>query len=131
MKNQTRHKSRMTPEALTELDRRHKAGEDTSGFFDLATGKKIEMTAEMEAVNRELASLAFKLSDEPVEAENARLKHALHIARQWMPSNPHGEEAWRDVATVNAVLGMPPPEENTGQAKLYSPTDDYEMALPD
>lgn len=56
----TKRKSRIMPEALDELERRHKAGEDMSGFFDLKTGKPIKMTPELAAINAELFALEWK-----------------------------------------------------------------------
>lgn len=55
----THRKSQMTPEALRELGRRQKAGEDMSGPFSLKTGKPIKQTPEMAAINAELAALKF------------------------------------------------------------------------
>lgn len=55
-----RRESKMTKEALLELERRHKAGEDMSGPFDLRTGKPIPMTPELRAINDELMRLEFK-----------------------------------------------------------------------
>lgn len=52
-------KSGMTKEALDELSRRHRAGEDMRGPFDLKTGKPIKMSDEMRALNAELADLRF------------------------------------------------------------------------
>lgn len=60
MPRKPERKSRMTPEALDELTRRHKAGEDMSGPFDLQTGKPIKQTPEMAAINAELAALDWQ-----------------------------------------------------------------------
>ncbi len=55
-----KRKSKMTVEALKELDRRYKAGEDMSGPFSLATGRQIKQTPEMAAINAELSALKFE-----------------------------------------------------------------------
>ena len=52
-----KRRSRITPEAIQELGRRYKAGEDMSGLFDLKTGKPIKQTPEMAAINSELSAL--------------------------------------------------------------------------
>jgi len=55
-----KRKSRMTVEAMRELNRRYKAGEDMTGPFSLVTGKPIKHTPEMAAINAELSKLDFK-----------------------------------------------------------------------
>lgn len=50
-------KSQMSKEALAELERRAKAGEDLSGLFDLKTGKPIKMSKRLRAINAELTTL--------------------------------------------------------------------------
>ena len=50
----------MTSESLDELTRRHKAGEDMSGPFDLKTGKPIKQSKKLAAINAELAALKFE-----------------------------------------------------------------------
>ena len=57
---QAQRKSRMTSESLDELTRRHKAGEDMSGPFDLKTGKPIKQSKKLAAINAELAALKFE-----------------------------------------------------------------------
>lgn len=52
--------SGMTPEALDELDRRHKAGEDMRGLFSLKTGKPIRQSADLAALNAEIGKLNLK-----------------------------------------------------------------------
>lgn len=44
-KRKNERQSGMTPEALRELERRFKAGENMSGLFSLKTGKPIKQSA--------------------------------------------------------------------------------------
>jgi hypothetical protein len=60
MPKKLERKSRMTPEALKELDRRAKAGESLSGLFDLATGRPIKQTARLAAINAEVSALDWQ-----------------------------------------------------------------------
>ena len=42
-----------------------------------------------------------------LRAENARLRAALLIAREWMPVKPYGFSAKEEVDIVEAALGYP------------------------
>ena len=57
MPKKPERQSRMTPEALKELARRHRAGEKMGGLFSLKTGKPIKQSAELAAINAELAGM--------------------------------------------------------------------------
>lgn len=62
MKKGIERKSRMTPQALKELERRHKAGEDMRGLFSLKTGRPIKQSRYLAAVNEELGVLLKQMS---------------------------------------------------------------------
>lgn len=55
-----KRKSQITLEAIKELSRRVKAGEDMSGPFNLKTGRPIRQTKKMAAINAELSALKFE-----------------------------------------------------------------------
>lgn len=60
MPKKASRKNRMTPAALKELGRRHKAGEDMSGLFSPVTGRPIKQTRQMAEINAELEKLNFR-----------------------------------------------------------------------